>query len=117
MVRWIEEVEEEKEEKEEKEYALSTFCCVNPNSSFYPSITNPSFKRMAREPFSFILLFSCMFIEEEFMEDLRPTKTEVRKLKILSLYFCYLQLKGEASLDFSHLTKKDYEEFKSHSHH
>ena len=51
------------------------------------------------------------------MEDLCATKSEIRKLKILSLYFHYLQLKGEASLGFSPLTKEDYEEFKSHPRH
>ena len=48
-----------------------------------------------------------MWTEEELME------SETRKLKTLALYFHRLQLKGEASLGFSLLTKEDYDEFKS----
>ena len=48
------------------------------------------------------------------MEYLRTTKSEMRKLKTLALCFHHLQLKGEASLWFSHLTKEDYDKFKSH---
>ena len=64
-----------------------------------------------------MLLHSFMRAEEELMEDLCATKSEIRKLKTLALYFHHLQLKGEASLGFSYLTKEDYEEFKSHSRH
>ena len=51
------------------------------------------------------------------MEDLRATKSKIRKFKTLVLYFHHLQLKGEALLGFSHLTKEDYEEFKYHLRH
>ena len=58
-----------------------------------------------------------MWTEEEFMDELSDTKNEIRNLKTLSLYFNYLQLKGETSLRVSHFTKEDYDEFKSHLHH
>ena len=58
-----------------------------------------------------------MWREKELMEDLHPRKSEARKLKTLALYFHHLQLKGEDSLGFSHITKEDYDEFKSQPHH
>ena len=51
------------------------------------------------------------------MDDFYATKSEARKFRTLALYFNYLQLKGEASLGFSHVTKENFEEFKSHPHH
>ena len=51
------------------------------------------------------------------MEDFSATKSETRKFRTLALYFNHLQLKGEASLEFSHLVKEDYEELKSHPRH
>ena len=97
--------EERKKEQEEKEHALSTLCGVITSSSFYDAIANSSFKGWASFSLEEILLFSHMSTEEELMDNLSATKSEIRKLRTLSLYFDYLQLKGEASLGFSHLTK------------
>ena len=48
------------------------------------------------------------------MDDFSTTKSETRKFRTLALYLHYLQVKDKALLVFSHLTKEDYEEFKSH---
>ena len=109
--------EERKKEKEEKEHALSTLCCVSPSSPFYAAITNPSVNIIARQPLERILLFSFMWTEKELMDHYCATKSEARKFRTLALYFNYLQLKGEASLGFSHITKENIKELKSHPRH
>ena len=58
-----------------------------------------------------------MWTEKELMDHYCATKSEARKFRTLSLYFNYLQLKGEASLGVSHITKENIEEFKSHPRH
>ena len=50
------------------------------------------------------------------MDDLSASKSEARKLKTLVLCFHHLQLKGEASLGFSHITKEYYDKFNSQPH-
>ena len=103
MVRLAEEL---KKDEKEKDHALSTLCCVSRSSAFYAAITDPSVNRIARRPLEKILLFSFMWTEKEFMDDFCATKSEARKFRTLALYFNCLQLKGEASLGFSRVTKE-----------
>ena len=63
------------------------------------------------------LSFSFVSREKEFIEDFPVRKNEARKFKILALCFRHLQLKGEASLGFSHATNEDRDELKSQPRH
>ena len=86
---------------------------MSPSSPFYATITNSSSSRITLEQLALILLHSLMWTEKELMEWLSATKSELRNLKTLDFYFHHIQLKIEASLGFSHLTKEDYYELKS----
>ena len=77
--------EELNEEKEEKKHALSTLCCVSHAVPFCHAIMNPSFSGIARKLLALIIFHSFMWTEEELIDDLSATKSEIRKLKTLAL--------------------------------
>ena len=85
---------------------------MNPNSDFHVALTNPYFNNVSSRPLALIILNCVMIIDEELMEDFSTIEIEVSKMKTLTLYLHFLQLKGEYSLGFSHITKYNHDAFK-----
>ena len=65
-----------------KDQSLFTFCCMNPSSTFYTSLTNPSFNKIARHPLAHIILNSFMTTEEELMKTFPLVKVERVRLEL-----------------------------------
>ena len=83
------------ETKKDKEHAMSASWGMNPRGTFYASVTSPSFNRVATQSLTRILLCSFILIDEELMEDLSGSESEIRKLRTLMCYYRYFQETNE----------------------
>ena len=108
--------EELEKMKKEKYHALSTLCFMNSSSDFYPALVNSSFNNITSHLLACIVLYSFMMTEEYLMEEFYTSKSEAKKMRTLAISLHCLQLKGEASLGFHHITKEEYDDFKSQLH-